>query len=451
MNPQSLTTVEAVDPVFYFIFGVSAVMLVGIVVAMVWFAYRYNRKRCPVPESQKDQNVWLEVTWTVIPTIIVLMMFWFGWEGYLSLRRIPDNAMAVQGTARMWSWLFTYENGKTSDKLYVQVGTPVKVKLTSDDVLHSFFAPAFRVKRDCVPGMENYAWFVADEAGSYDVFCAEYCGVAHADMITTIEAVPPAEFDAWLAGSGEPDERHPGLVAMENYGCLGCHSLDGAKQVGPTFKGIAGRQTVVEVDGREKTISADRDYLLRAINQPNAEIVKGFPPAMPPFADSVSADELEQMVDYLMQDEQEGAEEVREAVVSAEHEKVVESEQPDSTVKEHAAETEDKEEKTGPVANDPEQLTMDGMKLLQENGCLGCHSTDGSRMVGPSFKGIVGRQVEVEKDGATTTLTSDRQYLYRAINEPAVEIVVGYPPVMPAAGLSEKEVEAMIDTLEEME
>ena len=116
MNPQPLiTTTEAVDTAFYVIFGISGVALLGITVAVVYLAWRYSRKRYPSPLSQKDHNVWLEVTWTIIPSILVMVMFWYGWEGYLSLRRVPDNAIPVQGTARMWSWLFTYENGKTSD------------------------------------------------------------------------------------------------------------------------------------------------------------------------------------------------------------------------------------------------------------------------------------------------------------------------------------------------
>lgn len=403
MNQQLVTTVEAVDPVFYFIFGVSVLMLVGIAIAMVYFVIRYNRKRCPVPESQKDDNFWLETTWTVIPTIIVLLMFWFGWEGYLSLRRVPDGAMPVQANARMWSWLFTYENGKTSDKLYVPVGQPINVKLIADDVLHSFFVPAFRVKRDCVPGMETYAWFVAEEPGSYDLFCAEYCGVAHADMVTTVEAVPADEFSAWLEASDAPAGIHPGQIAMENYGCLGCHSLDGSPQVGPSFKDIAGRETVVEINGEDKVIKVDNDYLLRSINEPNGEVVKGYPPAMPPYAGSIGDGELQDMIDFLLQG--------------------------------------DNKEPSGP----------DGMKLMQNQGCLGCHSTDGSEAVGPSFKGIVGRPVQIEKDGTEQTLTSDRAYLKRAIVDPAAEIVVGFPPIMPESGLSDDEVAAIIDALEEME
>lgn len=289
MKPSSLvTTTEAVDTAFLVIFGISAISLLGVTLTMVWFVWRYNRKRQPVPLSQKDHNVWLEVTWTVIPTLLVMVMFWYGWEGYLSLRRIPDNAMTVKASARMWSWLFTYDNGKTAGQLFVPVGRPVKVELHSEDVLHSFYVPAFRVKRDTVPGMPTYAWFVADKPGSYNLFCAEYCGVAHADMITTVEALPAAEFAAWL--SALPVDDDPGEQVARQNGCLGCHSLDGTRQVGPSFQGLAGSERTVLRDGAELTVTADADYLVRAIRDPNFEIVAGYPAVMPSYPNLSDAD-----------------------------------------------------------------------------------------------------------------------------------------------------------------
>jgi len=408
VNPLPVTTVEAVDPVFYFIFGICIVMLIGIAAVMLWFVIRYNRKRCPVPESQEDHNLWLEITWTIIPTFIVLLMFWYGWEGYLSLRRIPENAMPVQVNARMWSWLFTYENGKKSDKLYVPVGRPVKVKLIADDVLHSFYVPAFRVKRDCVPGMETYAWFVAEKAGSYNLFCAEYCGLAHSEMITTVEALPEEEFARWLEPPKPPEESdkpHPAITLLEEHRCVGCHSLDGSKKVGPTLKDIAGRETVVIVGDEEKTIQADREYIIRSILHPKEEVVKGFKPVMRSYEGKIDEADLQAIVDFLIGDESE-----------------------------------------------TEAPALDGNKLLEEKGCLRCHSTDGSKRLGPSFKGIFGREVTVTvtKDGAEQTLTSDRGYLRRAIADPRSEVVVGYRPIMRDFGLTEAEIEAVIDALEKM-
>lgn len=294
------TTIQAVDTAFYVIFGISGVMLLAIAVAMVWFVWRYNRKRQPVPLSQKDHNLWLEVVWTIIPTLLVMLMFWYGWEGYLSLRRIPDDAMHIKASARMWSWLFTYDNGKSADKLYVPVGRPVKIELTAEDVLHSFYVPAFRVKRDTVPGMTNWVWFTAEQPGSYDLFCAEYCGVGHAAMVTTVEALPAAEFQAWLtaAATADADPAMRGAELAQQQGCLGCHSVDGNRRVGPSLKGIYGQPRMVVRDGGKITVTADADYLAKAIREPAAEIVDGYPPAMPPYP-QLSDTDLQALIAWI--------------------------------------------------------------------------------------------------------------------------------------------------------
>lgn len=298
MNPQLQTTTEVIDPIFVFIFGVSLVMLLGVTAAMVYFALRYNRKRCPVPASQKDHNIWLEIIWTVIPTILVMAMFYYGWAGYLALRNVPEGAMEVKATGRMWSWLFEYPNGKTSDKLYVPIGQPVKLTMTSVDVLHAFYAPAFRVKRDVVPGRETYLWFTAPKAGSYDVFCAEYCGVEHAGMITTIEALPAEQYAQWLAASDE-GKTPAGEQLLAKHGCLGCHSLDGSKKAGPSLQGIWGRSVKVTTAGAERSLTSDADYLRRAILEPNADVVVGYPAIMPSYQGKIPEEELETILDYF--------------------------------------------------------------------------------------------------------------------------------------------------------
>jgi cytochrome c oxidase subunit 2 len=297
VNPELLTTTQqAVDPVFMFIFGACLVLLVGITAAMVWFVVRYRRSRAPAPTSQAAGNIWLEIVWTVLPTVLVLAMFYYGWAGYLALRNVPSGALEVTATARMWSWSFTYASGRTSTKLYVPVGKPVKVELVSQDVIHGFFLPAFRVKRDIVPGMKTQAWFVATKAGSYDLFCSSYCGVGHSAMITTVEAIPEAEFAVWLQ-MGRGGE-HPGRKLLEKYGCLGCHSLDGTPKVGPTFKGLRGRAVTVLTGGVERTLTVDKAYLRRSILEPKADLVKGFPPVMPTMTD-LRAEEVEVMVEFI--------------------------------------------------------------------------------------------------------------------------------------------------------
>lgn len=297
MNPSLLTTTQAVDPVFFFIFGVSIVLLAGITAIMLWFSYRFHRSRSPQPTSTVDGNIWLETIWTLVPTLLVMAMFYYGWAGYLALRNVPRNALEVTATARMWSWNFTYANGKTSNKLYIPVGRPILVNLVSLDVLHGFYVPAFRVKRDIVPGMKNHVWFVAADKGSYDIFCSVYCGTDHYKMTTTVEAVDVKEFDSWLARS-ETEAEISGRNLVVKFGCVGCHSLDGSKGVGPTFKGLWGKQQIVLTGGKERNILVDQEYLSRSILDPQSDIVKGYQPIMPANPE-IAKEEIEEIVEFI--------------------------------------------------------------------------------------------------------------------------------------------------------
>ncbi len=299
MDPNLLTTNQAVDPVFLFIFAICLILLLGITVVMVWFAFRYRRSRNPEPTSAVAGNLWLEIIWAVVPTILVLAMFYYGWSGYLALRNVPKDALPVTATARMWSWSFRYANNKTSSKLYVPVGRPVLVNLVSLDVLHGFYLPAFRVKRDVVPGMKNHAWFVAGKAGSYDLFCSQYCGVGHSAMVTTVEAVPEQEFTAWLERQEEGSaSAQNGLALLKKYGCLGCHSQDGSKGVGPSFKGLFNSQVPVRKNNVLITLTADEAYLRESIKKPAATVVEGYQAIMPQFP-AITDVELDAMVAAL--------------------------------------------------------------------------------------------------------------------------------------------------------
>ena len=302
MNPSLITTTEAVDRVFLYIFGISVILLLAITAVMVWFVIKYHRTRQPQPQPSPRYNLWLETAWTVIPTLIVLSMFWYGWQGYTTLRDVPENALDVRVTGRKWVWSFTYPNGRTSDILVVPVGRPIRLDITSEDVLHSFFIPAFRIKRDAVPGMHTFEWFVASEPGTYDAFCAEYCGVGHAKMITTVAAKPDQDFEEWYEQepSGEADGHEEGRQLLASHGCTGCHSLDGAKMVGPTLLGIFGREVTVTTNGVERSLTVDREYLERSILRPRVDLVKGYPPVMPPNA-GLSAEDLEEIVEYLQE------------------------------------------------------------------------------------------------------------------------------------------------------
>jgi cytochrome c oxidase subunit 2 len=192
-------SVAQVDAVFLYILGISLALLVLITFLMIYFAIRYRRSRNPEPSDIRG-NWLLETAWTAIPTILVLSMFYFGWQSYLGLRNVPEGAIEIDVIGQQFSWIFIYPNDKVSEnELVVPKGNPIKLNITAEDVNHSLFIPAFRIKMDAVPGLDSYTWFFADEIGQYDVLCAEYCGVEHSTMVAVLSIVPDSEYRAWLA------------------------------------------------------------------------------------------------------------------------------------------------------------------------------------------------------------------------------------------------------------
>jgi cytochrome c oxidase subunit 2 len=304
-----------VDAVFLFIVGVSLFFLLLITFLMIFFIIKYNKKRHKKAENIHG-NTALEIIWTVIPTIIVLVMFYLGWKGFAFIRSAPEDSMTVTVNARMWSWLFEYENGIQTDTLYVPVNRPVKLLLQSQDVIHSFFIPAFRIKEDAVPGYQNYLWFEANEAGNYDVLCAEYCGLRHAYMYTKVKVLTENEFLSWQATMLEQVEKEEDLQTsgdsqdavsptfagkrlLRTKGCIACHSSDGSEMIGPTFQGIFGKNQIVLVDGDEQQVVVDEEYLRRSILKPNQEVVKGYNALMPSQEGQITEEELVAIIQHL--------------------------------------------------------------------------------------------------------------------------------------------------------
>ena len=186
-----------VDAVFLFTLVVSVFFLVLITGAMIYFVIKYSRKKNP-KATNFHGNIGLEITWTVIPTILVLIMFWYGWVGYYDMSDVPKDALTVDVTAQMWKWGFKYENGKTADSLYVPVNKAIKLNLTSLDVTHAFYIPAFRIKKDVYPNQSRVVWFKAEEIGKYDIACAEYCGLNHSYMYNKVNVISEQDFSTWL-------------------------------------------------------------------------------------------------------------------------------------------------------------------------------------------------------------------------------------------------------------
>lgn len=190
--------VKGIDIALWYILGVSIVLLIAITVAMIFFAVKYRRSKHPVPADIRD-NWMLEVVWTIVPTIIALSMFTVGWTSYLGLRNVPEDAIEIDVFAQQYSWIFVFPNDKeTENEIVVPFGKPIKLNINSEDVLHSFSLPAFRIKVDAVPHMDTYAWFNADRLGEFDILCVEYCGVDHSAMTAKLRIVPEEEYLNWL-------------------------------------------------------------------------------------------------------------------------------------------------------------------------------------------------------------------------------------------------------------
>ncbi len=298
---QGSNLAEAVDRAFIFIFAISFIFTIGITVLMIYILVHFSRKKNKNPK-QFSHNTKLEVIWTVVPLIIVLMMFYYGWVGFAPMRQVPADAMPVTVIGRMWSWEFDYGNGKVSKELVLPFNKNVKLNLVSRDVNHSLFIPAFRVKEDVIPGYENYMWFRPIMKGTFDIYCTEYCGLAHSAMLSKVIVLDSLEFKQWLTELKVPDNLPdpPGLVIIKANACITCHSLDGSKVIGPTFKGLYGRKTLVVTESGDKEIEANDEYIKKSITDPNAEQVKGYNKGlMQSYKEKISAEDLDKIVDYF--------------------------------------------------------------------------------------------------------------------------------------------------------
>jgi cytochrome c oxidase subunit 2 len=291
---------RVVDSVFLYILIICISLLALVTFLMVYFVIRYRRGKHPQP-ADIEGSTWLEIVWTVIPTLIVLTMFYYGMTGFEFLKKVPEGAMVVKVIARQWSWLFQYEKGIQDAELRVPVGKPVKLILTSQDVIHGFYAPAFRIKQDAVPGMETYLWFQPTQSGTFDVMCSQYCGLEHSHMLSKIVVLPGEEFKKWYEAALSKVTAEKGVPRgeqlLQEKGCRACHTIDGTPLVGPTFKGLFGKEVTVLTGGKERTLLANENYIRDSILEPGKDVVRGFPPIMPQI--KLTEDEINRIISYL--------------------------------------------------------------------------------------------------------------------------------------------------------
>ena len=301
---QGSTTAAPVDFLFHAITNISIFFFLLITTVLLYFVWKYRARPGHTATASADHNQALEITWTVIPVLIVVWIFWEGFTGYLDLQTPPANAYEVQVLGQKWKWLFTYPNGVVDDKLHVPPGEPVRLVLTSQDVIHSLYIPDFRIKRDAVPGRYEREWFEAPEPGEYQIFCAEYCGTDHSAMLTSVVVHRSRpEFEKWLADAADfidklpPEKLFEGGQKLYNQrGCKQCHSIDGSAGIGPSFKGLWGHTQPLAGGGQ---VTVEENYVRESIVNPQAKIVAGYEPVMPTYQGRLKDKEITAIIEYL--------------------------------------------------------------------------------------------------------------------------------------------------------
>jgi len=301
LPPAKSTMAGETDALFYFINIVSFIFLVGITIAILYFSWRYRRRSEEDVTPVITHNNKLEITWSVIPLILVIIVFGWGFTGYLNSITPPEDAYEIRVVGKSWLWEFHYNNGAVSvNELHVPANRPVKLVMTSSDVIHSFYVPDYRIKRDVLPNRYSSVWFEAIEPGESVIFCTEYCGTAHSDMIANVIVHEQKDFRQWLATSASEDEDQSpvdlGKSLVERNACLTCHSVDGSELLGPTFQGIWEREQALQSG---ETVVVDENYIRESILEPNAKIVEGYNPIMPSFSGSLEDRQIDAIIEYL--------------------------------------------------------------------------------------------------------------------------------------------------------
>jgi cytochrome c oxidase subunit II len=294
--PRAASTVaERIDAIYLFEVAVASFFTLLICALVISMGVRY-RRGSPAARENPPESRWLEVSWAVVPFVLSMVMFAWGAIVFFETRTMPEDAMRVEVVAKQWMWKLQHANGRREvNELHVPIGRAVRLRMTSDDVIHSFYVPAFRTKQDVLPGRYTETWFEATQTGSFHLFCAEYCGTEHSQMIGRVVVMEQREFAEWLSRTSASE---PPAVAgerlFEELRCAGCHS-PGSGRRGPGLVGVFGRPVPLEGGG---TVLADANYVRESILRPQAKRVAGFPAIMPAYP-QLTADEVNQLVAYV--------------------------------------------------------------------------------------------------------------------------------------------------------
>jgi cytochrome c oxidase subunit II len=294
---QASSLANDVDALYLFLVVVTVFFSTLIAAAIVYFAIRYRRRSALDRPPEVHAPLVLELAWSVIPFLLTIVMFVWGAVLFFAMNRPPDDSMEVAVVGKRWMWKIQHLTGQREiNELHVPLGKPVKLTMTSEDVIHSFYVPAFRMKKDVVPGLYNVAWFRATKPGRYHLFCAEYCGTQHSGMIGWVEVMEPAAFQAWLAGGPAPvSPVAAGEKLFVTLNCVTCHKRDSPGR-GPVLDGLLGAKVLL---ANGETITADEAYVRESILNPAAKVVAGYQPVMPPYQGQVDEEKLLDLIAYI--------------------------------------------------------------------------------------------------------------------------------------------------------
>ena len=290
------TEADNVDALFIFLLCLCGLVALVVCVLIVYFAVRYRRRSDDQLARWAGTVSWMEWSWTIAPVIIFTGIFLWGVKLYFAAVRPPPDAIEINVVAKQWMWKFQHPEGQREiDELHVPVGRPVKLRVISQDVIHSFFVPDFRLHRDVLPGRYLEAWFEATKPGRYHLFCSQYCGTDHSGMVGYVYVMEPADYQRWLTGGGEGSLASQGQKLFRHLACNTCHTGDASAR-GPVLDGLYGRNVQLQ-DG--STITANESYLRESILNPRAKLVAGFQPIMPTFQNQVDEEQVLELIDYI--------------------------------------------------------------------------------------------------------------------------------------------------------
>ena len=286
-----------VDALMIFITAVCLFFAVAVTAAVIFFVFKYRRKEAHEIGVPIHGDMRLETAWIVVPLILALAMFGWGAIVYVDYRHAPSDALDIYVIGKQWMWKLQQPNGQREiNELHVPVGVPVKLTMTSEDVIHDFYIPAFRVKKDVIPGRYSSLWFQATKIGTYHLFCAQYCGADHAEMLGWVYVMSPADYAAWLAGgSSSQSMQQAGETIFNKLGCASCHLSDGTGR-GPSLVGIYGKEEALK-SGDKRLV--DEAFIRHAIVNPNSVVLPQYPAIMPTFQGQINEEQVLQLVAYV--------------------------------------------------------------------------------------------------------------------------------------------------------